>query len=86
MGVVSSMVILLIKKKCSVYGAIAFGLAVFMGLFLLDTAVVIRYFGFWDHASGLNLTLDLSRMFQKTGQGPVETISNIAFLCLSGSF
>ena len=45
MGVVSLAltVILLIRKKCSVYGAIALGLMVFMGLFLLDTAVVIRY-------------------------------------------
>ena len=40
-------VILLIRKKCSVYGAIALGVTVFMGLFLLDTAVGIRYLG--DH-------------------------------------
>ena len=57
-------VILLIRKKCSVYGAIALGLTVFMGLFLLDTAVGIRYLGIMKHAAGHDLTLDFSRMFQ----------------------
>ena len=54
-------VILLIQKKCSVYGAIALGLTVFMGLFLLDAAVVIRYLGITPHSSGHNLTLDFAR-------------------------
>ena len=79
-------VILLIRKKCSVYGAIALGLAVFMGLFLLDTAVGIRYWGIMKHAAGHNLTLDFSRMFQKSGQGPVETLSNIAVFVPFGFF
>ena len=57
-------VILLARKKCSVYGAIALGLTVFMGLFLLDTAVGIRYLGIMKHAAGHDLTLDFSRMFQ----------------------
>ena len=34
--------------------------------------------GIMHHISGYNLTLDFSRLFQKSGQGPVETISNIA--------
>ena len=71
-------VILLIRKKCPVYGAVAIGLTVFMGLFVLDAAVVIRYLGITPHTSGCNLTLDLSRLFRKTGQGPAESISNIA--------
>lgn len=71
-------VILLIRKKYSVYGAVAWGLTVFMALFLLDTAVVIRYLGLMKHSAGHNLTLDFSRMFQKTEQGSVEMISNIA--------
>ena len=79
-------VILLIRKKCSVYGAIALGLTVFMGLFLLDTAVGIRYFGIMHHLSGHNLTLDFSRMFRKSGQGPVETLSNIAVFVPFGFF
>lgn len=88
MGVVSLAltVILLIRKKGSVYGAIALGLTVFMGLFLLDTAVGIRYLGIMGHASGHNLTLDFSRMFRKSGQGPVETISNISVFVPFGFF
>ena len=88
MGVLSLAltIILLIRKKCSVYGAIATGLTVFMGLFLLDTAVAIRYMGIMHHISGNNLTLDFSRLFQKSGQGPVETISNIAVYVPFGFF
>ena len=54
------------------------GFWVFMGLFVLDAAVEIRYLGITPHTSGYNLTLDLSRLFRKTGQGPAESISNIA--------
>lgn len=79
-------VILLIRKKCSVYGAIALGLTVFMGLFLLDTAVGIRYLGIMKHAAGHNLTLDFSRMFQKSGHGLVETFLNIAVFVPFGFF
>ena len=88
MGVVSLAltVILLIRKKCSVYGAIALGLTVFMGLFLLDTAVGIRYLGIVKHPSGHKLTLDFSRLFQKSGQGPVEALSNIAVFVPFGLF
>lgn len=78
--------ILLIRKKCSVYGAIALGVTVFMGLFLLDTAVGIRYWGIMKHAAGHDLTLDFSRMFRKSGQGPVETLSNIAIFVPFGFF
>ena len=79
-------IIFLILKKWSVYCAIALGLTVFMGLFLLDTAVGIRYWGIMKHTTGHNLTLDFSRMFQKSGQGPVETLSNIAVFVPFGFF
>ena len=88
MGVVSLAltIILLIRKKSSVYGAMAWGLTVFMGLFLLDTAVGIRYLGLLKHSTGHNLTLDFSRMFRNSGQGPVESISNIAAFVPFGFF
>lgn len=88
MGVVSLAltVIFLIRKKCSVYGAIALGLTVFMGLFVLDAAVVIRYLGFTPHNSGYNLTLEFARLFHKTGQGPAESISNFAVFVPFGFF
>ena len=57
-----------------------------MGLFLLDAAVVIRYLGITPHTSGYNLTLDLFRLFRKTGQGPAESISNIAVFIPFGFF
>lgn len=79
-------VILLIRKKYSVYGAVAWGLTVFMALFLLDTAVVIRYLGLMKHTAGHNLTLDFSRMFQKTGQGSVESLCNVAVFVPFGLF
>ena len=79
-------VILLIRKKCSVYGAMAWGLTVFMGLFLLDTAVGIRYLGIMKHAAGHDLTLDFSRIFQKNGQGLIEAVSNIAVFVPFGFF
>ena len=71
-------VILLIRKKYSVYGAVAWGLTVFIALLQLDTAVVIRYLGLMKHTAGHNLTLDFSRIFQKTGQGSVESLCNVA--------
>lgn len=88
MGVVSLAltVIFLIRKKCSVYGAIALGLSVFWGLFLVDTAVGIRFLGIMPHTFGHNLTLDFSRICQKSGQGPVETLSNIAVFVPFGFF
>lgn len=88
MGVLSLflMATLLIRKKCSTYGAIAFGLTVFVGLFLIDTAVVIRYYGLMNHAFGRNLTLDLTRMFQNDGEGPAETLANIAVFVPFGFF
>ena len=88
MGVVSLVltIILLSRKKCSVYGAIALGLTVFWGLFLLDTAVLIRFLGIMPHTFGHNLTLDFSRICQESGQGPVETISNIAVFVPFGLF
>ena len=79
-------VILLIRKKCPVYGAIALGLTVFMGLFLLDAAVVIRYLGITPHTSGHNLTLDFARLFQKGGQRHIESIANIAAFVPFGFF
>ena len=87
-AVVSSVwtVFLLLRKRFSVYGAISFGLTVFIALFILDTAVVIRYLGIMKHTSGYNLALDFSRMFQKTGQGPTESISNVAVFIPFGFF
>ena len=73
------------RKKCSVYGAIALGIAVFSGLFLLDTAVVIRYLGMMGHESGYNLAFDFERIF-RTGSGSAEMLSNLAAFVPFGFF
>lgn len=73
------------RKKCSVYGAIALGVSVFSGLFLLDTAVVIRYLGMMGHESGYNLAFDFERIF-RTGSGSAEMLSNLAAFVPFGFF
>ena len=79
-------VFMLMRKKCSVYGAIALGISVFVGLVLLDTAVVIRYSGALKHMSGYDLRFDFSRLFRKSGLGPAEMMSNIAAFIPFGLF
>lgn len=46
----------------------------------------VCYLGIMGHATGHNLTLDFTRMFRKSGQGPVETLSNIAVFVPFGFF
>lgn len=72
-------------KKFSVYGAIALGIAVFSGLFLLDTAVVIRYLGMMGHESGYNLAFDFERIF-RSASGSAEMLSNLAAFIPFGFF
>lgn len=79
-------VIILIRKKCLVYEAIALGLTVFMCMLLLDTAVVIRYLRITPHTSGNNLTQEFSRLFRKSGQRHIESIAILTFLFRLGSF
>jgi len=57
-----------------------------MGLFLLDTAVGIRFLGLMKYTTGHNLRLDFSRIFQKSGQGPVESLCNVAVFVPFGIF
>lgn len=87
-GVLSMVLILflLIRQKCSGYGAIALGISFFICLFILDTAVLIRYFGIMKHTTGYDLSLDFSRFFRKKGDGPAEIISNIIIFVPFGFF
>ena len=79
-------VFLLVRKKVSVYGAICLGLTVFMGLFILETAVVIRYSGIFRHASGVHLQVNLNRLFLDTKRARIEALSNIAVFIPFGFF
>lgn len=77
---------LMIRKKEAVYGAIMLGLTVFVGLLLLDVAVAIRYLGVVHHASGIDLKVDLDRLFHPIGQSQAEILSNIAIFVPFGFF
>ena len=79
-------VILLIRKKCSVYGAIALGLTVFMGLVLLDTAVLIRHLGLLRHGTGHNLGFALDRLLHGSKDARSEVISNLVVFIPFGFF
>ncbi len=79
-------VILLARKKCSAYGAIAMGLAVFIGLVLLDTAVLIRHLGLLRHGVGRNLGFALDRLLHGSEGARSEVISNLIVFIPFGFF
>lgn len=85
-GVLSLAVILLVRKKTSGYGAVALGISTFIGLFLLDTSVLIRFFGYYPHCSGSDFKVDLIRIFHSTGLSRVEVFSNFAVYVPFGFF
>ncbi len=55
-------VLLRVRRRGSVPGAVMFGLAVLMGLFLLDSLALIRMGSRWVGDSGLDLGAELRRM------------------------
>ena len=85
-GILSLVVILLARKKTTGYGAVALGISAFIGLFLLDSAVLIRYFGFYPHCSGFDFKVDLNRIFHSSGLSRVEVFSNFAIYVPFGFF
>ena len=81
MGLFALAVLLFARKKSSLYVATMIGLAAFACMFLLDTAVVIRYCGNFPHASGVNLVL-----FHGGGLLTVESLANLAACIPFGFF
>ena len=73
-----------IRKRGAAYGAVALGLTVFTGLFLLDTAVFIRFFGYFPHGSGVTLGMD--RLVHPSTYGWAELISNVVVFIPFGFF
>ncbi len=79
-------VILLIRKKCSVYGAIALGLAVFTGLVLLDAAVAIRWNDGVTHSTGFNPATEIHHFLYGGMVRWTEMFANIAVFVPFGFF
>lgn len=88
MGVVSLalIVVLIFLKTYSIYGSIALGIVTFIGLFLLDAAVIIRFCGAMPHDTGINTTLELNPLFHGHGTHQTEPFSNIIVFVPFGLF
>ena len=75
---------LLIRKRCSAYAALAMGLTVFVGLFLLETTIVIRLCGNYPHISGV--AFGFNRLVHPSVSGWAELISNVVVFIPFGLF
>ena len=84
-GLLALTVPLLARKKTSAYGAIALGLAVFWGLFLLDAAVVSRI-GRVSIDNGVSLSAEWGRFLHETGTRWIEVVGNVAVFVPFGFF
>lgn len=79
-------VFLLLRKKHSVYGAVCFGLTAFLGLFLLDTAVLIRWGDGAKHLTGFSLPAELHRIIHGGTVRWTEMFANVAVFVPFGFF
>ena len=75
----------LIRKKTSVYGAIALGITAFVSLLFLEMAVVVRYCGLVEFNLGVDFKLDLLRILRCDKLG-YETLFNIILFVPYGFF
>lgn len=75
-----------ITKKYSLYSVIAFGITTFFCLFLLETAVLIRYCGLYPHGSGYDFVAEYHRLLSSTESAWIEYISNVAVFLPFGFF
>lgn len=73
-------------KKVSLYGASALCATIFLGLLLIETAVIVRYCGVTTHATGLNFRLAINRLFKGNIYSRGEIISNIIVFVPFGLF
>ena len=76
----------LIRRRCSAYGAICLGVTVFMGLFLLDTAVLIRIGDGVAHKTGFDPGYELHYFLFGGMVRWTEMFANIAVFVPFGFF
>jgi Glycopeptide antibiotics resistance protein len=69
-----------------VYGAICLGLTVFFGLFLLDTAVAIRWCDGVNHSTGFNPAAEIHRFLYEGVARWTEMLANVAVFVPFGFF
>lgn len=72
------------RKKVSLYGILALGILVFIGLAMLDTTVVNRYLSPLPQEAGFEFTL--RRFFHSTEHGRIELFSNLVVFIPFGFF
>ena len=84
-GVLTLAVVFLVRRRTSLYGAIALAIAVFAGLLFIETTVVVRWCGFVQNGWGLHLNLDLGRILHIHSDG-YETLFNIVAFIPFGFF
>ena len=85
-GVLTLVAFFLIRKKCSVYGAVAMGITVFIGLSLLDLAVVIRLGNELSKDIGFDLAAEYNRLVHAGELRRVEMLCNVAAFVPFGFF
>lgn len=77
-GVVALAVVLIGRKRFSVYGSIALGVAVFMGLYLLDALALVRIGGRWVEHPGIDLGAELRRITSGNEENLILMLFNTA--------
>ena len=77
---------LVMRKKSSLYGAIAGGLTLACSLVLLETAILARCLGYLPHGTGDGVVWGFGRFFQGSVYNWVELFSNFAVFIPFGFF
>lgn len=88
LGVVSSALTIyaLSQKKCSAYGAVALGLAVFIGLYLLDALALNRIGMVGVRNTGINLGAEWYRLLHGGEEDRMLMLFNVAAFVPFGFF
>ena len=85
-GILSLMIVLLLRKKSSVYGTIVLGLTGFVALILLDASVWIRYCGLYPHETGIDIGGELNRLLHGSESSRVGMLCNVLVFIPIGFF
>ena len=79
-------IILLFQKRHSFYGAICLGISAFIGLFLLDAAVLSRLSGTAPPKNGFSLSMEYNRLIHGGAVRWTEMLANVLVFVPFGLF